>query len=305
MIAVVKDDGYGHGAEAVANALNGSASAFAVSSVEEGASLRIAGIAKDILVLSPPISAADAVKAALYGLTATVSSFVSLRLVKQAAQCGGTVKAQLAVNTGMNRYGFRPSLVRRACEEAEGIAVTGVYSHFYLPESERAREEQYELFCGAADTVCKYFPEATRHLSATGGLLAGRKYHFDAVRCGIALYGYLPAGFEGALAVKPAMSVYAPVAQCASFTGGGAGYAAAEKEYGKLHTLRFGYGDGFFRESYAVGRLCMDACVREGRARTGTWKRVLTNAAEYAAAHGTSAYEVLTCVGGRAVKIYV
>lgn len=308
LIAVVKDDGYGHGAEAVACALHGVASAFAVSSADEGAALRIAGVSEEIIVLSPPVSRAEAMRAAEYGLTVTVSSFAVLRLVAEAARGTNLLpKAHLAVNTGMNRYGFRPEALQRACESARGLLdITGVYSHFYAPEDERARETQYRMFCGAARTVRGVYPDAMRHLSATGGILAGQKYNFDAVRSGIALYGYLPAGFGGALAVKPAMKVYAAVAQSGTFTGGGAGYGAADREYAALHTLRFGYGDGFFREGgLGVGKLCMDACVREGRAKTGSWKLILKDAAAYAARHDTTAYEVLTSAGERAVKYYV
>lgn len=303
LIAVVKDDGYGHGAEAVAQALYGTASAFAVSSVDEGAALRVAGIDKEILVLSPPVNRSEAERIARYRLTATVSSFVSLRLLSAT----GGIRAHLAVNTGMNRYGFRPEHVRRACEAALGkIEVTGVYSHFYRPEDKNARERQSALFRRAAETVRNCFPKAIRHLAATGGMLAGREYAFDAVRCGIGLYGYLPTGFEGALPVKPAMKVYAPVSACGTFIGGGVGYQTAEKTYGKLHTLRFGYGDGFFREGgLGTGKLCMDACIREGKANVGSWRLVLKDASAYAAAHGTTAYEALTSVGERAVKFYV
>lgn len=308
LIAVVKDDGYGHGAEQVACALHGIASAFAVSSAEEGAALRIAGVGEEIIVLSPPLCRAEFLRIAQYGLTATVSSFAVLRMAAEAAREYRIFpKAHLAVNTGMNRYGFRPEFVKRACESAFGIInVTGVYSHFYAPENASAREAQYKLFCASAQTVRGFYPEAVRHLSATGGILAGERYRFDAVRSGIALYGYLPNGFEGALAVKPAMKVYAAVAQSGKSTGGGAGYGCADLPYGDLQTLRFGYGDGFFREGgMGIGNLCMDACVREGRAKTGLWKLVLKDAAAYAARHNTTAYEVLTCVGERAVKFYV
>ena len=308
MIAVVKDDGYGHGAIEAACALHGVASAFAVSSADEGAALRVAGVAEEIIVLSPPVNRAEALRMTEYGLTATLSSFVVLRLIAQAARPSIALpKAHLAVNTGMNRYGFRPEAVKHACECARGIVdITGVYSHFYAPQNERAREAQYALFCKAARTVRGYYPLAVRHLSATGGILAGGKYNFDAVRCGIGLYGYLPEGFEGTLAVKPAMKIYAPVAQSGSFRGGGAGYARAEEDYAFVHTLRFGYGDGFFREGgLGIGNLCMDACVRAGRANTGAWKLVLKDAAAYAARHNTTAYEVLTSAGERAVKFYV
>ncbi len=307
LIAVVKDDAYGHGAEQIALALQRWAGAFAVSTVDEGAYLRIAGVEGEILVLTPPLDGEDAARIAGYGLTASISSLSALNLLKTASG-GGKIKAHIAVNTGMNRYGVRPERAGFAAREAEraGVAVTGVYSHFYLPQDEACRARQRELFRRAAEDVRKVFPTAVRHIAATGGILCGED-EFDAVRAGIALYGYLPEGCKNALEVEPAMKIYARVAQAFTFTEGGAGYAKAAKRYRKMHTLRLGYGDGFFREGapFAVGKLCMDAAVSEGEARFGKWKCVLRDAAAYAALHGTTAYEALVNVARKAVKIYV
>ena len=207
----------------------------------------------------------------------------------------------------MNRYGFRPERVRDACRKARraGLEITGVYSHFYLPQDERARVAQRALFETACERVREYFPDCIRHISATGGLLAGDCY--DAVRAGLSLYGYLPSGFEGAAEVSPAMKIYATVAQAGTHTGGGIGYRKAEKAYRKIRTLRLGYGDGFFRSGggIAAGELCMDACVQEGGGRLGERKLVLENVSEYARACGTTEYEVLVNIAKKAVKIYV
>lgn len=309
LIAVVKDDGYGHGGERVALALCGIASSFAVATVEEGASLRIAGVTEEILVMTPPLCKEEVLRAAHYSLTLTLSSFAVLNVIVRATEEYRLVAAaHIAVNTGMNRYGFRPDRVKRACSEAvkAGISITGVYSHLYAPESKRARETQRAVFCKCSDTVMEYFPSAIRHLSATGGILAGEEYRFDAVRSGIALYGYLPEGFEGMLDVKPAMKVYTHVAQSGTFTGGGVGYARAKEPYRNLQTLRLGYGDGLFREGAekSVGKLCMDSYVREGRNALGRRLLAVKDIRAYAKAHGTIAYEVLCNIAKKAEKIY-
>ena len=85
------------------------------------------------------------------------------------------------------------------------------------------------------------------------------------------------------------------------------GYAAAEKQYAALHTLRVGYGDGFFRAGGlgAEGKLCMDACVREGEMPFGRRVCILSDAEAYARSHGTTAYETLVNAGRRALKKYV
>ncbi len=303
LLAVVKDDAYGHGAEMVACALSSEAQMFAVSTVREGVALRVAGVDKEILVFTPPLRMEDVLLGGAHGLIFTLSSPASLRLVGE----GGGLSAHIAVNTGMNRYGFRPEAVGRACREAKkrGIEVTGAYSHFYAPQNDEAREAQYLAFSGAAEEVKKQFPGAVMHLSATGGLLAGEKYNFDLVRSGIALYGYLPEGFSG-LPVRPAAKLYATVSHRGKPFGGGAGYAVAEREYSSLYTLRVGYGDGLFRTGgNFLGKLCMDACVREGDAPLGRRMRILRDLPAYASAHGTTPYEVLVHILRFADKYYV
>lgn len=310
LIAVVKDDAYGHGAERVALALEPHVHSFAVATVGEGAALRIAGVGKEILVLTPCLSGEEALACAAYGLTPTATSLAAMRLLIRAAKAYGfPLRAQMKINTGMNRYGFRPDRIKRACGEfltANG-ALTGVYSHFYAPETQAARERQYELFQSAAATTREFFPEAELHLSATGGILAGKKYNFDAVRCGIALYGYLPHGFEGELPVKPAMKIYATAAQSGTFTGGGVCYKRADKNYGRLTALRLGYGDGFPRTGGIgnIHELCMDAYVQGGVSSFGKRRLILSDAAEYAKQNGTIVYEALVNVTKKAEKIYV
>lgn len=307
MIAVVKDDAYGHGAERVAHAIEDVASAYAVSTADEGAALRIAGISKEILCFTPPLDEEDVLRAAHYGLTLSATSLAALRLILRASEKYGRAPLlHIAINTGMNRYGFRPERVNSAVREATlaGLSVTGVYSHLYLPENGDAVREQRALFEQASFAVREAYPDAVRHLSATGGALAGEG--FDAVRAGISLYGYLPAGFTGKLPVQPAAKIYARVSHVCTQIGKGVGYARTEKKYGKLHTLRLGYGDGFFREGGvgAVGKLCMDACVREGMGRTGETRLVLKNVSAYAKEHGTTEYEALVHILRKAEKRY-
>lgn len=308
VIAVVKDDAYGHGAPEVAHCLKDCVSAFAVSTVDEGAALRVSGIGNEILTLTPPLSEEEVLRTAGYSLTASVTSLAVLNLIVRACKKHGCeIRAHLAVNTGMNRYGFRPERVRSACRKAllAGVRITGVYSHFYLPQDAEARGAQTRIFRTACEAVREYFPDCVRHISATGGLLAGET--FDAVRAGISLYGYLPGGFEGAVEVSPAMKLYATVAQAGTHTGGGIGYKKAEKVYRKIRTLRLGYGDGLFRSGGGIsaGELCMDACVQEGSGRVGERKLVLENVSDYARACGTTEYEVLVNLARKAVKVYV
>ena len=310
LFAVVKDDAYGHGAERVSLEIEPHVYGFCVATVQEGVSMRAAGVSKEILVLTPCLCEEEFLSCAAYALTPTVSSPSSFRLGERAAEkFNFSLRFHLKVNTGMNRYGVRPDRVELICREAmhSNAEIEGVFSHLYAPEDKSARNAQTELFCKSAEKVREYFPNAMRHLAASGGILAGGEYAFDAVRSGIALYGYLPYGFEGEIPVKPAMKVYATVAQSSSFLGGGVCYQKAEKEYGKLSVIRLGYGDGFWRKGHIgnENKLCMDAFVRSGRANFGSRKLIIKDAAEYARAHNTIVYEALVNIGRKAEKVYV
>ena len=268
----------------------------------------VAQISLDTVIRNADLIAKQALRGSAYGLILTVSSLAAFHVLLRArARSGGGFRVHLAVNTGMNRYGFRPERVRSACRLAvrEGVSVEGVFSHYYAPECRADLNRQRAVFSEAAKIVREYFPDCIRHIAATGGVLAGGEL-FDCVRSGIALYGYLPAGFEGALPVQPAMTAYAAVAQAGTYLGGGAGYGRAKKEYGKLYTLRLGYGDGFFRAGGpGVGKLCMDGCVCEGETRFGRRKAVLIDVSDYARRMNTIEYEVLVSIGNRAVRRYV
>ena len=300
LYAVVKDDAYGHGAAQVAHALSGIAKAFAVATVDEGAALRLAGTVEDILVLTPPLCEEEVLRISSYGLIASITSAFVLKTALQAVKKFKVdLRVHLAVNTGMNRYGFSLNRLSGACVRAGAFKVEGLYSHLYLPASEAESKAQEALFLQAERIFKQYYPDGVCHLSATGGAL--KRIKTDMVRAGLALYGYLPEGFEGRLSVKPAMKIYATVANSCKTVGEGLGYRKQQYPVQYAHTLRLGYGDGFFR---AGGKLCMDACVLEGKRRTGTRERVLLSVEEYAAQNGTTAYEALVNIARRAERRY-
>ena len=305
LIAVVKDDAYGHGAAAVCHALEGIADLFAVASVEEGAALRTAGIVKDILVLTPCLCVEEGVRLISYGLIASVSSLASLRVLFRAERYMRTsARVHLSVNTGMNRYGVRPERVGRFLTLLSGRA-EGVYSHLYDPSDKDALSSQAQIFSAVREEARRFSPEILCHLSATGGALAGAES--DAVRAGLALYGYLPAGFEGRLPVQPVSKFYATVTHSCKQLGNGAGYNRPKERYDVLHTLRVGYADGPFRSGgdRFIGKLCMDAGIGAGRAKFAARRSIFQDIAQYAKECGTSEYEILVRLGQRSEKQYL
>lgn len=290
--AVVKSDAYGHGAAEVSATIEDVVDGFCVAIADEGAALRIAGIQKPVLVLAPPMDVEDAQKIANYSLQATVADEKSAYLSKD-------LPCHVAVNTGMNRYGCNVRDVDRLTGMLN--CVVGVYSHLYMPQDDEISFGQLSLFKGAAEAVKRRFPQAIAHVSASGGILRGGDFLLDAVRCGIMLYGYAPSGFtvDG---LKPALKVYARLAQRTEFIGGGVGYNRADKDYGELFIYRLGYADGFSR-TVPLGEktLCMDAFVSE---REEELLPVFTDADEYAQRCKTISYEVLCSVTRRSQRVY-
>ena len=298
LIAVVKDDGYGHGAERVALALSGVADMFAVATVDEGAALRCAGVEEDILILTPPLNCEEVLRISAYNMIAPLTSFFVLKTAIAAVEeFSIPLRVHIAVNTGMNRYGFLPNRINEVLKKSTRFSVEGVYSHLYMPASKERLKEQLALFVGAVSAVKAVYPSAKSHLAATGGILAG--VQADMARAGISLYGYSSEGgpLEG---VKPAMKVYATRAHNGKTLGDGFGYRLNQEAAERAHTLRLGYGDGFFR----AGELCMDATVLSGSGAAGRRKLVLKDAAAYALQNHTTEYEVLVNVTKRAERKY-
>lgn len=294
VFAVVKADAYGHGAEEVARAVEDIVDGFCTAIIDEGAALRIAGITKPVLVFTPPMDGADAARASAYSLTVTVNS------VETAKLCKG-LSCHIKVNTGMNRLGCNLESLPEILKTADAENIEGVYSHLYAPHDSGASFNQLKIFERAVRLVKTYRPQATAHLSASGGLLRGGKFLFDAVRTGILLYGYAPYGFSGEN-FTPAMKVYAKKIQDTEFIGGGVGYTKAVKNYKNLASYRCGYAEGFKRGvPLGEATLCMDSFISK---KQSAYICVMENAEAYAKRCNTISYEVLTSVTKRSEITY-
>lgn len=191
-----------------------------------------------------------------------------------------------------------------------------MYSHLFAQnktEAYRARQRFLRL-----RSICeRYFTGVTYHISATYGALLGRDFAFDMVRIGIGLYGYFPDGAkdidEKRVVLKKGMSVYAYAVGARKPSFGGVGYGKAlPKAVKRLAIYRVGYADGFLRRQQNgmhgsennVNHMCMDACLRNGRAEKGRKILILQDAAQTAKASKTISYEVLCAATKRAERIY-
>lgn len=292
--AVVKADAYGHGAEEVSRYIEDIADGFCVAIIEEGIALRVAGISKEILVLTPPLDEYDVSRAKAYNLTLTVNSAETAALISG-------LPCHIKINTGMNRHGCNLCDLDKILKILPHESVNGVYSHLFAPENDKESKIQLKLFGEAERAVKSVAPNACAHLSASGGLLMGGEFLKDGVRCGILLYGYAPSGFK-AEGFSPALKVYARRTQVTRYIGGGIGYNVSDSNYSTLCTYRLGYADGFSRNvPLGEKNLCMDSFISTGGKELFC---VLKDAEEYAKRCGTIPYEVLTKATLRSERIY-
>ncbi len=279
--AVVKADGYGHGAVAVGRAaLGAGASWLAVAFVAEGLELRAAGITAPILVLGWTPTA-DAPAGIAAGMALTVYDLDLARAYAAIARSQGrVVRVHFKVDTGMGRLGVLPGEALaciRALHGIDGLAVEGVFTHFAT-----ADEADRTL----ANTQLQRFQELLAALQANGlrpalvhaansaATLSLPESRFDLVRVGIAMYGLHPSDvvpcppdFRAALAWKSAVAQVKrlPPGHPVSY---GAEYHTRDEEL--IATIPIGYADGFRRITGAnlalvhgqrvpiVGRVCMD-----------------------------------------------
>ena len=253
--AVVKANGYAHGAAPVAAAaLAGGATVLAVALVEEGGELRQAGIDAPILLLSEPLASTfDEVVACDLRPTLYTPEGVSAAGAAAAA-AGRVLPVHLKVNTGMNRVGACPDVIAElavAVARHPNLDLEGVWTHLATAD-EPARAEtslQLDRFRRAVEAVLDAGVEIPLlHAANSAAALAFPEARLDLVRPGIALYGVAPApGLGDQLDLRPAMSVLARV----SFTKRvGAGERIS---YGLRHrfarptnvaTVPIGYADG-------------------------------------------------------------
>lgn len=249
--AVVKADGYGHGAVPVAQvALAAGAEGLCVALVQEGVELRHAGIDAPILVLSeqPP---ADLPELVNHGLIATVYSTAGIDAVASSVAPGRGVSVHVKVDTGMQRVGAAPAqvpgLVERVRRTPE-LHLEGVFTHLACAdEPDRpANAAQLDVFDGL---VADLGDGLRVHAANSAAALALPRARRDLVRAGIALYGISPGAGVGHLAreLRPALRLVARISHVKRVVAG------SHVSYGWRHrferdttvaTVPIGYADG-------------------------------------------------------------
>jgi alanine racemase len=287
LMAVVKANGYGHGAVMIARtAIGAGADQLAVATVDEGMQLRQAGTQKPILVLGPvsPEEISSAIRNELQlsiGSTEQASAFSeSLGF----DDTGFQLKVHLKIDTGMSRYGSKPenalSLAQYLNRDPR-FNLAGVFTHFASAdeEDERPTQDQAELFDSAIASLRKsHIDPGTVHAANSAATLRSPRYHFDMVRIGISMYGIapsavisLPEGFQSAMAIRSRIGRVFDLAPGDKVSYGGT-YVATAHERAAL--VPIGYADGYRRglsgkawmsvagtKCPVLGRVCMDQTV--------------------------------------------
>jgi len=254
LCAVVKGDGYGHGAVPAARAaLEGGATWLAVAAAHEARELREAGIGDVPVIVLGALSLQELDVALGAGADVTVWSEEVVDAV--AARGGGRVHVKL--DTGMGRLGTRdPAHALRVAgraADAPGVQLVGAMTHFATAD-ERGDAffgEQLGRFAAWAEDVRAAHPGIVLHAANSAATLRDPASHFDLVRVGVALYGLDPFGEDPAARdLRPALTLETWVAALKPIAPGeSAGYGRrfVASEPTTIATLPIGYGDGVRR----------------------------------------------------------
>jgi alanine racemase len=287
IMAVVKSNAYGHGAEPVARAaLESGATWLAVNRIGEGIKLRRAGIGAPILVMG--YSPAAGVSAAVDNdLTLTVTDLALAEVLSAAAgRAGKTIPVHVKVDTGMGRFGLAPEEAVdfvRALGWLPGLTLQGLFTHFAVADQadKSYTRRQFAIYDQVlAGLQAADIPVPVRHVANSAATLDLPEMHLDAVRVGIALYGLHPSQeVEPAVALRPALTLKSRVGQVRRLPAGSSisyGRTFITERPSTMALISCGYGDGFARLSSnrgvvlvrgrrapIRGRVCMDQFVVE------------------------------------------
>lgn len=284
--AVIKADGYGHGAVPIATVLekHDAVKGYAVATAEEALQLLDAGIRKEILVIGYtfPYAYADMINK---GIRMTIFREDTLEELENISRdLGKKAIVHIKVDTGMSRIGISPfdeglELIKKAIA-SEYIEVEGIFTHFARADEtdKTSANEQFELFKSfvegvEADTGFKF---KVKHCSNSAAIIDMSYAHMDAVRAGIILYGLRPSDEVNmdSIDLKPVMSLVSHITYIKNVPQGtpvSYGGTFVTKRPTRIATIPVGYADGYPRalsnkssviirgmKAPVLGRVCMD-----------------------------------------------
>ncbi|MBO5041150.1 MAG: serine racemase VanT catalytic subunit [Clostridia bacterium] len=282
ILAIVKDEGYGHGAYQITKELQKlGVDAYGVATVDEAIAIRKFGIKGMILVLgyTDPIRAKDLKK---YNITQTV---FDVDYAKELNSQGKKIKVHIAIDSGMHRIGIdvKDFDAVASVYTLKNLSVDGVFSHLCVSDSKKEDDIEYtksqinsfnELISALE---ANGLPVKTQHIQASYGLINYPEIKSDYARMGISLYGAdSEYGYEKEIdiSLSPVMSIRTKIIQLRTYQPGesiGYGRTFITERESRIAVLPIGYGDGIPRclsgkanvlvcgkRAPMVGRICMD-----------------------------------------------
>lgn len=343
LMAVVKANAYGHGANRVAcTALENGAGYLGVARVAEGETLRQAGIEAPVLVLgyTPPANYQALLDNNLAQTVYNLEAAGELSAI--AAREGKKAVVHIKVDTGMGRLGF-------GCEDTDSVRdilsvaslprleVEGIFTHFASADSKNKdyTMAQWRRFSTLLQNLAvKGLTFRYRHAANSAAIIDLPETNLDMVRAGIAMYGAYPSHEVkmSRVSLQPAMSVKALVAHVKKVpagTGVSYGVTYVTPDQTVVATIPAGYADGYSRllssrgevlvqgqRAPMIGRVCMDQFMvdvghipgvvpGEEVVLLGRQNGVEISAGDIAAKIGTISYEVFCMINARVPRIYI
>ena len=323
-MAVIKDNAYGHGLIETAKRLEPEVNWFCVARVDEGVSLRKAGIQLPILIFECPTDQ-TAVLFSDYNLTATLTDISTLELLKEGTEF------QINLDTGMRRLGFLPDEVSELTEELKkypNLTCTGIYTHFAKADDPGNPEVAKQL-ATFRELRAAFDSELLTHTANTGAIFHYQELdlQFDAVRPGVSLYGY-GAGDKTIEDLQPAIEWKSFLMQVKPIKQGEAvsyGWRWNAPSDGFIAAVPTGYAAGISRLlgsaiEYSIegqryeqaGTVSMDysmVFLRDKKFKPGTEITLLggdaLNASEWAKSGQTIPYEITTRIHPSIKRVFI
>lgn len=342
MIAVIKTDGYGHGAVPIAKVLDDLVWGYAVATCEEGLVLRQNGVKKPILILGYTHFSkyGDLIEQDIMPAIYTYED--ACELSQFAVKKGKSAKIHIKIDTGMSRIGFPANEetinIIKDISELPGIEINGIFTHFFASDAsdKTSALKQFEMFKNITDILSAAGIDIpVKHCSNSAAIIDMPEANMDCVRAGIAMYGMYPSDEvdKSKVELSPAMSLKSHIIHLKELEKGiGVGYGATYVTDKKtmVATIPVGYGDGYKRslsnkgyvlingrKAPIIGRVCMDQFMVdvsdiEGIKR-GDEVTLLGKDGDYEItaeemsklAGGTFNYEIVCDIGKRVPRVFV
>ncbi|MGH7687860.1 MAG: alanine racemase [Candidatus Dormibacteria bacterium] len=264
VMAMVKSDGYGHGAVTVARAAHGAGATWlGVYTPDEALALRAAGIDGRMLVTgwSPPSTVGETLA---HDVDLSICDLHDVSVISEAAQARAA-RVHVKLDTGLGRLGLREDEIdslATALRDARGrLEVAGIFTHFAEPDDVEFTTVQHQRFAAWAARLRVVAPEAVLHAGNSEAIITAPETQHDIVRVGIATYGYISASRDVLASLRPVMTMRARVAQVKRVPSGepigyGRTWSAPTDRW--IATVAAGYGQGIPRLLSNSGQLVVN-----------------------------------------------